>query len=288
MISRSTDVRGALRSRQRGFLLNPARFGFLTPAQKIYGSLVSWWAFEENSAATTFADSHGSLPLSSRNTAGAVATSSVTTASGKVGRAYAPANVEGTTAYSTTLAFPDSNWTIFGWFQALNTLSVTGRFLFGRSGSADPQSQSGVFQELSTHQMTFQATPDSAGSPGTSVSLNSGFRPTDGKWFLLAASFNRSANLMEIRVRNDDAGSITKTNRSFTSALWTGSSVADFNVNDSSSSGGTAYYTGNRAGCNLADSVGYAAISFTDAEFDYLYNAGAGRSYAALAADGAP
>jgi hypothetical protein len=51
MILRSTDVRGALKSRQRGFLLNPYRFGAASPFPT--AQLHSYWPFEEGSGTTT-------------------------------------------------------------------------------------------------------------------------------------------------------------------------------------------------------------------------------------------
>lgn len=52
MIIRSTDIKAALRSRQRGFLLNPFRFGPPTPTDPLWGSVISHLAYE-----STFADS---------------------------------------------------------------------------------------------------------------------------------------------------------------------------------------------------------------------------------------
>jgi hypothetical protein len=43
MLSRSTDIRSALRSRQRGFLLNPYRFGSPPPTSPTLPNLVGWY-----------------------------------------------------------------------------------------------------------------------------------------------------------------------------------------------------------------------------------------------------
>lgn len=54
MISRSTDIRSALRSRQRGFLLNPHRFGAADPN---FANVSLLLHFDGPNASTTFTDS---------------------------------------------------------------------------------------------------------------------------------------------------------------------------------------------------------------------------------------
>lgn len=65
MIDRSTNIRGALRQRQRGFIINPYRFGAgAPPPASGYDALMAalapdlWWKLEET-AGTSVADSSG-------------------------------------------------------------------------------------------------------------------------------------------------------------------------------------------------------------------------------------
>lgn len=75
MIDRSTSVRGALRQRQRGFIINPFRFGGGGGVGSLYDEIIadSPWAYYqlgETAGATSFADSSGN----SRNLGTVVAT----------------------------------------------------------------------------------------------------------------------------------------------------------------------------------------------------------------------
>lgn len=55
MISRSTDIRAALRSRQRGFLLNPYRFG--PPTDPLFSQVQLLLHMDGTNGGTTFTDS---------------------------------------------------------------------------------------------------------------------------------------------------------------------------------------------------------------------------------------
>ena len=57
MIDRSTDIKGALRSRQRGFLLNPFRFGSSSPP--LPGSVVYLNHFDGTDGSTSLSDVTG-------------------------------------------------------------------------------------------------------------------------------------------------------------------------------------------------------------------------------------
>lgn len=59
MIDRNTNIQGALRSRQRGFLLNPFRFGGVPAPSDPYFANVSLLLHMDGPGSTTFTDSSG-------------------------------------------------------------------------------------------------------------------------------------------------------------------------------------------------------------------------------------
>lgn len=97
MIDRSTDIKGALRSRQRGFLLNPFRFGGTPPGDTDpYFSNVSLLLHMDGAnGSTTFTDSSGT-PKTVSGTGGA----KISTTHSKFGGASLLLN--GTSGYLST------------------------------------------------------------------------------------------------------------------------------------------------------------------------------------------
>ena len=77
MIQRSTDVGAALRSRQRGFLLNPYRFGSSTPTDPNFASVTLLMHFNGTNGSTTFVDSSSSPRTLTANGAAQLSTSTV-------------------------------------------------------------------------------------------------------------------------------------------------------------------------------------------------------------------
>lgn len=287
MISRSTEVRGALRSRQRGFLLNPHRFGGSSDhvaAAAIHAALVSYWEFEENDAGSTFNDSHGTNHLSVKTGATPTATSAVTLATGIVGRSYFPNGTNDRVAYiprsNTAFDFPDASFSIVFWCAGLGGSSST-RYLLTRYG------------DLSAGTQFFAVTINGANNSIDATIYNSagtGFGPISGvgpsttlKLFCL--TYDKENSLARMRIKG--GGTDFNGSEVFSGAFNTSTQNANFCFGDWLY-GDTTYFTGTRQpGGGRFDQSCVVMKALTDSEFNYLYNAGNGRSYAALVADAA-
>jgi hypothetical protein len=285
-VCRNTDVRAALRQRQRGMMLiDPYRAAAAPAADPdalaLYNARVSYWQFEENDASTTFIDSVGSHNLTVRNNAGARTTSAATTAAGLVARGF-NTNDAGSTGYIPAgFKLPNSDWSIGLWAYALSGAVGSSRFLLGNIGSAATEHQAFIALEGADDQWHYRAVDSS----GTTVGIDSGINYHGGSsvWTLLCGSLDRTANQIVFRVRRVGGGT-TKMTAAFTGALRTTTTTANFCVNDALSSG-TTYFAGDRHFPGSVDQAFYFSKAVTDSEFDYLYNAGAGRSWASLVSD---
>ena len=74
---------------------------------------------------------------------------------------------------------------------------------------------------------------------------------------------------------------MNKTTTAFPGVLFTGSTATNFTVSEGLR-GDTNFHSGNRSAVLLADNCFFVDKAITDDEFDYLYNAGLGRTYADL------
>lgn len=270
-------------------LMNPYRFGggggANPQALAIYSSLVAFWDFEENDATTSFLDSHGGNDLASRTGGSATATSAASTSAGIVGRAFFPNTTDDKTAYipraNTALDMPNANLSFGGWFKGLSNVSGSARFVMGRIGGADGGVQMYLGLESSDNSLHLFAS--TGGTIATRVDCASTKQLSPTEFNLVVATLNRGSNAIELRVRSA-TGSFSKFTASMPSALYTGSSTANFCINDGLSSD-SSFFSGSREALSVADSCFYTSMALSDSDFDYLYNAGAGKNYAALKAD---
>jgi hypothetical protein len=259
-----------------GLMLQPAG-GANPTAVAIYNALVAWWDFEDNSAATTFNDSHGSNHLTIRSTSGTVASSTAGAAGGMIGRRF-----NNNVTYcgviprsNTNLDLPNTDHTYGGWMQMPASASGSSKFVMGRLGASGTTIQSAIFISGTNDRVQLQATSDGS----TAVVADSGTSSGGNSvWNFVTATLNRASNLIEIRRRAVGAGSLTKVTTAFPSALYTTSSTANFVIGNAVSSDST-FFSGSRMGLNSADSCLYMTKAISDAEFDYLYNGGVGMNY---------
>lgn len=253
-------------------------------AESIYDALVAWWDFEENDANPTFIDSHGANDLTIRTGASTTASSAVSsTTHAKSGRRFLSngSSNPNRTAYiprsNTALDLPDSDWSFGGWFEGLN-LGGWSAFVMGRLGSASGSYQAQLVIESTLGRLVFQVSADGS----TAVTANSGTGiSSSGSMTFVVGTLDRANNL--IRVRVNKSANVTA---AFPSALYTGASAANFCIIDAMSSDGT-FFSGSRellGSDSGAEACFYASKALTDAEYDYLYNSGAGINYATLAA----
>ena len=255
-------------------------------ALDLHNAMVSYWEFQENDAGFVYSDARGAYPLNVRNTAGPRNTNTAGTNSGLIGRSYNPNTSEGNTAYiplSSGFLLPNTNWTFGLWLTGLTNALGTARFLMGNVGATATDYQAQLRIDGADNQFHFAATP-SGGATGL-VSIDSGFNPSATDFALLTCTLDRGANEIRLRVQRIGGGGMTSVGAAFPSALYTGSSTANFCINDALSSDGT-YFSGNRSGISKADQAfvltGHA---FTDADFAYLYNSELGKSWAQIQTD---
>lgn len=281
-MKKRTTSRG--RRAQGGFLLNPFRFGGGTvpEAVSLYSALVSYWEFEENDAGTTFTDAHGSNDLTSRTGGSTTATSSVTTSSGKVGRAYQPNGTVDRCAYipraSTALDFPDANSSLLFWFSGTGGSAFT-RYVACRMGSVDADHRwfVAINAAATSIDLTFYDTTTGTVSVVSSIAPSTTLK-------LFCVTFDKTNDLIRLRIKGgatDYNGTASFAGRT----IATAASNANFAFGDWLY-GDTTFFTGTRQpNQGNYDQACYLSKAVSDGEFDYLYNSGSGRSYAQLVAD---
>ena len=217
------------------------KVGIDANALAIYNALVAYWDMEDNTGTPTLLDSKGSNHLTLRNNAGAVNSNGITTASGKVNRAYAPALGTGQTGYiprsNTNLDLPNSDFSFGGWFTSIANVAGTGRFIMGRIGSTGNAQQAILSIDGADNKVKWAASTD--GTNAGRVILDSGFIFTAATWVLIIGTLNRTSNQLEVRFRQAGAGSMTKVTGSFPSAMYTTSNASNFNISGGLSSDNT-------------------------------------------------
>lgn len=271
------------RNGHRGLLLA----GGVAEAASIYASLRSWWALDENAASPTYADSHGSHPMTARTGASTSDTNTVTTTTAIQGRAFLPNVTDNRCAYiprsDTGLDLPNSNFSFGGWFR-LGQVAATTAFVMGRVGSGGATIQAYLYILGADNKLYAGASSD-----GSTVVSTAGLANTiwsDAGYQFVMFTFNRTANQIEIRFSRSgySSGALQKQTAAFASALYTTASAANFTICEGLSSDST-FYSSNRCGAYYADECLFIDKAITDDEFAYLYNGGTGRTYAQLVTD---
>ena len=235
----------------------------------------AWWDFEESGASTLrYDDATGNANHLTTN----AFASSNTTASGKVGRAFAPLsdNYAFIPRSNTALDLPNTDWTFGGWYRGTGTAGSTS-YLMGRADLSTNKGQGILAISSGNGAYLFECSSD-----GTNYTVaNSGVNAVTGTIYLIACTFDRANNLIRIRVK----GPATNVNitAAFASALFTGASTANFTVNQLLVNDITLA-SGARGVINspIYDSNFFIKKAITDAELTYLYNNGNGVNYTTL------
>lgn len=264
---------------------------FNRDALNFLAALEFYIEFSQNDATSIFLDSVGNWPFTVRNTAGldttANQTANATPVSAATGRYYHPNTVEGNTAYiplASNFKLPNSGWTIGGWIQGLNIVAGSSRFLMGNIGATGTDFQAYLSINGVDNKVKFIATTD-----GTAVgqTILDSTVVINNSWWFMTASLDRVANQITTRIRGAvGGGPMVKASTAFAGALFTGASTANFNINDGLSNDNT-YFAGIRAGVIEFDQAFHCLLgdAFTDSMFDYLYNAGNGKTYTQIRHD---
>lgn len=287
MISRSTDIQRALRARQRQRgLLNPFFLGAGggSAATAILAALRSWWSLDENAATPTYADSHGSNNLTQRNAAGNVNTSVHSSVSALLGRSWNANNTDDLAIYcprsNTGLDAIDADFSFGGWFKTA-TIAATFSPLMGRFGGTTIATDA-LLAIDSAGNITFTISTD--GTFGSTIIANSGVGPSTTQYSLIIGSYDKTAGFVRIRNR-PVGGGVTKVSTALSGGtVFTGSIASNFCLGDGLDTDAN-FTTLGRNGVQFADECFYVNKAFTDADFDYFYNAGVGKTYANLVAD---
>ena len=103
-------------------------------------------------------------------------------------------------------------------------------------------------------------------------------------WMLVILTYNKTGNLLECRLRAVGAGAMTKVTAALVGAIFTGATNANFYIGERCEADGTFSGT-NLNGVLQADECFFVNKAIVDTEFDYLYNAGAGKTYSQLMLD---
>lgn len=253
-------------------------------AVALYNAMVSYWNFNENDAGTTFDDAVGSNNLTARETAGTAATSSVTTSTGVIeSRGFNANTAEGRTAYipnASNFEFPNTNWTIGGWFRNTSNTGGSTRYIMGNIGDASGW-QCYLALNSTNHDLQCAVSTDGV---AVAANVDTGYVATGGVFAFMTFTLDRTNNQIIARWREVGAGSLSSGTTAFAGALFTGVGTANFNINDALQNDST-YLAGDRAGVVVADLCFYVGKAITDAEFNYLYNGGSGKTWTQITTD---
>lgn len=268
-----------------------ASAGVVAEAAAIYSALVSWWPLNDNAASPTYVDEHASNDMTLRTGGSTVNTDTINGIGGIQGENYSHmVNTNDRCAYiprsNTAMDQTNSDFTFGLWCKLFQEDGGTAVFVMGRLGDtgispAQPNPVIGIFSgNLTARAVDTDVTYIStAGTPNYS----------DTEWQLVAFTFNRTANQIELRHRRPGAnsGNLTKQTAAFAAALYTTANAANFTISEGLASD-TSFFSSNRSAINSAAMGFYMGAAMTDDQFNYLYNSGSGRTYAQLVADATP
>jgi hypothetical protein len=288
-IDRSTDIRRALRNRQRGFLLNPFVFGAgggpNPDAVAFLANLVAYWPLDENAANPTYADAIGSHDLTQRNAAGSVNTSVNSGASFIQGTRYWNGNnTDDLTLYipraDTGLDLGDFDHSFGGWFRTSHVASTTA-FLMGRvGGNLATKLYGWLFVDGADSIIKARYSADGSTAAATA---SSGVAIDSTTAHLVVFTYNKTGGLLEIRLRKV-GGSLAKTTVALGAAMYTGATNANFTIGEGIENDAT-FNASNRNAIKNGDECFFTLDAMTDSVFTYLFNTGNGKTLTQIQAD---
>jgi len=253
-------------------------------AVAILASLKSWWSLDENAASPTYNDSHASNHLTQRNAGGSVNTSVNSTATAKHGRAWNANHTDNLTCYiprsNTNLDALDSDFSFGGWFKS-NIDPATAAFLMGRVGGTTTKIDAYLFAE---NDGSIQFAISTDGSIGARIIASSGRAADPTNFDLIVGVYDKTNNAIRCKHFDSNTGLTVGTTSLGGASLFTGSNSSNFCVSEGLDNDAN-FFASNRGAVVIADEAFYINKALTDAEMTYLYNSGAGKSYADLVAD---
>ncbi len=247
-------------------------------------SLVEWWDFENNSADTAFLGSKNAYPLNLLNSQ---TTATQSTASGRKGRAANWSNAGSNDAgqvprSNTAFDFGDQGFSVGLWLQFNEMPSDDlARRIVGRYGDDSGVNANYVLsiRTLAGAQQFLFGVRNAANTAYSSALAHTTGQPlTSGAWYFTVFAHDPTADQLILYVNN------VKQTQAWSQGVYSGGSAnfALYNMryNDIS------YYATSRTVGMKTDCLFAMNRLITDGEVNYLYAAGAGKSYADLIADG--
>jgi len=236
--------------------------GGVAPVPDLVTYLVSLWAMEE--AGGVRSDSHGLNHMSDINT--------VTQAVGKVGNAgqFTAANVEQlTVSDSASLSTADIDFAHCAWVY--HDSVAASQNILGKNASGAPEgwAYTLAFTSSSGGYYYYKV---SNGVTDTNASASTFGAPSTGTWYFIVAWHDSVANTVNIQVNNGTVDSTAHTVGSYDNA-------ADFGIGGQVVAGWSAFMNG-----RIDQVCFWKNYIPTVADRTWLYNGGAGRSYAELLA----
>jgi len=262
-------------------------------AASIRPNLLSWWEFDDNNSSATFIDSHGGVNLLSKNASGALATSAVTTASGMFDRGFAP-GADNVAWIPSTGGSDDKYW------HSLFDLMVGSNFSFGCwfNGTQNGANTSWVFGSYGDYPVAAVIIDGVTGkfflqstklSTTVMTSALSTFVADGVAPIFITVTHAASTMLLSMRLRRaspalDETITLSMAPQGITGGGST--QASSFTFNDKLSAFGANFGGGtNHTSGSMYDGAFFVTKVLSTAELNYLYNAGAGKSYAQFAAD---
>ena len=262
-------------------------------AVAIYNALVAWWPLDDNNA-SGFRDQHGTNPLSIKKASVASPSSdNSNTTAAKIAAGLTRSYGVIASLYSHQFAYiPDSNaaldqpntsFTFFGWLGGNNNPLGAARFLFQGGGGQ-------IHMYIDSADGFFKARI--VDSTATIILINTGAVLPLNSMHFVAFGLDRANNLIRLRLKGPGTFSGgTAANINLTMPFPNPIAVADVAYNFSLGELPVNEVVASGTYRNFEDggywsNAGYVqGRILSDAEFDYLYAAGAGRAYASLLTD---
>jgi len=268
------------------FVINPYAFGstVVPEAASIYNNLVSWWAMDDNAASTTVLDSFASNNMT---TVGGFNTSSW--------YANSPAFLNGwlgipSSANDVWLARSNTNldksgstdFSFGAWVKVTGYTTFSGGLgstVMGRlpivSGSTNYSYGIYLNRDSSTPLWLFAVS--SNGTSLTTTSTTAAAAATlSTTWYLVIADYDHTNSQIRVTVNGT-----TSTPTSWSSTLFAGN--ANFSTGQGANNGSVVDTS--RAMTMQVNEAFFVNKALTSAEKTYLYNAGAGKTWAQFKAD---
>jgi hypothetical protein len=236
--------------------------GLAQPAYaQLTTDLISFWSLEETGGTDVRDDAHGSNDLTPTG-------STIVGASGLVGNAIDFEFNSGgdlRIASNSTVQTGDIAFTFVGWFNRESAAATVDGALITKQGMTN--GEYGIWLDTVTQNLQFAAWGTSGYGSGGTVT-NTTAIASDSTWYFFVAEHDPTANTLTLAINNGTPASTSHSAGAFVSTSTFRIGGGDFlNPWD-----------------GMVDQVGFWKRTLTTDEKTWLYNSGAGRTYAEIVA----